>query len=286
MILAIAGAGVSFAPMAVFFLEHGKPLFEPRSFSLLPVLYAFFSYATGFSLGPSVAELHGATAIDVLRAQWITLAAVAVWVAIIGGLGLMALRRCERSSRAFIAAGLLMPILGTLAFSALPSFSFNVRYTLPAFFYFCVLLALGLEALRTRSTALATIGACAVIATSALSLAGEHTDERYAKEDVRDAVAWWRDHGGGDLLLSYQSYDTVARYLRPDERDLHGALAHDEGECFERLDRWLARTRSPVWVLLARDFGAEREQALRARDRIDREKKFPGVVLLHVLPAG
>jgi hypothetical protein len=119
-----------------------------------------------------------------------------------------------------------------------------------------------------------------VVAISSVSLANHFFNPRYAKEDIRAAVTFWRADSNEEPLLSVRSQYVLAAYLTQSERERHSVLGADAKSDLELA---FAKFDTPaVYVLLARDWGQLREKDVRTAFVVDQERSFPGVKILKV----
>ena len=234
----------------------------PRSTSLAAVPYTFFAYLAGFSIGPTVAELHALPApLRVLR-EYPEVLACLVAVPLLAGSGLWALRKRPAAAALLLPWAVGVPLL-VIAMSMLGGPTYNVRYTFAAVPGFALLMAVGVEAFG-RWRWLGTFG---VVALAGLSLANYYWAARYDKEDVRAAVAEIRSQAGpevpvaviGQGLAAVQYYGAGLEVGRlrgcPSERaapDDAGGLRFDE-----------LRAEPELWIVVSRDWGNTARGCLR-----------------------
>ncbi|HEX9775760.1 MAG TPA: glycosyltransferase family 39 protein [Actinomycetota bacterium] len=190
--------GVLYAPWLIVLLRlssAGAGFAE--STSPLAIGYTFFSFLFGFSLGPSLAELHGDVDLGA-HAAVIALAALAL-----AGPAIVWVRR--GSARGLIASYVGALVGGALLVTALTPVAFNVRYVIAAMPLVAIAIADGLLAWRWRIARV--LAAFTVGGLMAVSLWNWWNDPAYAKDDHRSAVAYVMEgHRAGDrvLLLTYQ----------------------------------------------------------------------------------
>ncbi len=162
----------------------------PRPISLVALPYTFFAFVAGFTVGPTVAELHDLPAAGtILRQHPEVLLFLAVFAALFLT-GVWALR-----TRPDLAAVLLpwmfgVPIL-VFASAALSGQTYNIRYAYPAVPSAALLLAVGvgsLGRLRVPAMALAVI-------LFGFSLSNYYLAPAYDKEHMREAMAFVRERG-------------------------------------------------------------------------------------------
>ena len=146
--------------------------------------YTYFSYLSGYTLGPSLRELHTLSPRDaaVAAAPWIAILGAAAGV-LVG----MTLRHAESSESRLRAASLvvfcLAPAAVIAAVSHFAGFGYNVRHAAWAFAPLAALMALGAAHGRPRWLAWCAV---AVVATAfAVAHANRHTTAAHSNEDVR-----------------------------------------------------------------------------------------------------
>jgi hypothetical protein len=176
----------------------------------LAVPYSAYAFSVGFSLGPSLAELHALSAREALRRH---AAPVAAAVLCFGAIGIAGIARWLRMGRrrVFWLLCLLVPVLAAYALALRNVKVFNPRYASAALPAFAMLLAEGVGALRPRWLAGAL--ACGALALSAASLIQLQTRSAYWKEDARGATRILRSEmHPGDLIFVVGTPDAFSRY--------------------------------------------------------------------------
>jgi len=147
--------------------------------------YAFYTYGAGFTLGPSLRELHtDASFAAVLRRHLVPI----LWVALLfGGLAGAGLFRAIRGRMrwAEMLVYLLVPIGLTLALNWQNAKAFNVRYVMLGLPVYLALIAIALDAAGPRIRVF--LGG-ALVLTSLVSLGNHYFNGDYARADVRAAV--------------------------------------------------------------------------------------------------
>jgi uncharacterized membrane protein len=250
-------------------------------FSWESIPYTFFAYSSGFSIGPTVAELHENRSLAFI----LQFAPEILFVAVVFGalvvVGIYALYKLfGLRSTNFCLLGLSIPILGALLYALAPRATYNVRYVVVGFPFFCIFLATGLTAIFQKYRPAGVAFLLGVLAISSTSLTNHFFNPRYAKEDIRSAVAFWRSVSKAEPLLSYQSYPVVYAYLRESENGLHSQLG---GDVVSRINFFFSKTESPsIYILLARDWRQIKEKVIRSAYRIDNEQSYPGVKILKI----
>ena len=271
-----------FVPLVGLFLHSfivSMGGYEGAGFSLGALPYTFFVYSAGFSLGPSVAALHESRSLDFLSHFLPSIMAVSVVFGVLIILGIGELKnRNEGKWLSFCLLGLFVPLVGTMVYSVF--LRYNVRYTIVALPFFCILVGSGLAFLQRCSRPVYVLMTCAITLIISSSLYNYYENPNYAKEDVKSAISLWRQVSEKEPLLS-NAKDTVNRYLEDHERSRHFPLL-EKSNSSEAMTSFLdTHKRSSLYALLARDWNQHEEKKLRNTFTIAKEYSFPGVKLLH-----
>ncbi len=228
----------------------GEALRGETTFSPLAWLYTLQTFFYGYSLGPSLRELHQPDRMAVLRNAWPVLLLCAAPVAV----GLMAgLFRLGRK-RGLLLVWIIVP-MAILTFLALRNVKpWNPRYVAMAFPWVLALTAFGLAGLPRRAGLVATV---LLVCLTMWSLGGYYWNTGYAKADIQLAAAHLeRVNSGGDPILVPVVTAVFQYYYRGsgDVLDTYGLpVLEDSREAAEFCDKILAgRTR--CWLVLAREW--------------------------------
>jgi uncharacterized membrane protein len=262
----------------------GVALREASGFSFAGLPYLAWTFAFGYTLGPSLTELHLDRSLTLLSRH---AAVLALGAAAVTPAALLGAREVVATGRArFVGAGILVPVLLAVVLAAREVKTFHPRYLVVFFPLFLAVLAAG----WARPGPVARISGALALALVALSLGQHYFDPSYGKEDSRAAARhvlenekpgdsvvviysfrpfrhYFADVGHGEARL----VRTHKRFLRSDE-DLrrHVALAR-EGSL-------------RVWLVLSRWWDvAPEERIRRIFEETLREKgewRFPGVKVL------
>ncbi|MGH7419194.1 MAG: glycosyltransferase family 39 protein, partial [Candidatus Rokuibacteriota bacterium] len=228
----------------------------PRATALVVVPYTFFSYVAGYSVGPTVTELHAfPDPASILR----EFPEIILYYVIFGAfavLGLWALRRGGPTAAIVLPWSVGLPLIVLLS-AIVAGQTYNVRYGFAALPGFAILLALGIESLG-RWRAAGTLAAAALFA---FSLGNYYWNPRYDKEHVRDAASYVRSSPYRDAPLALiGQVSTVAAHYGPDLglRRLYGCRPSEPDQTggmmpAVRIDDLRAQRR--WWLLVSRDWG-------------------------------
>ena len=149
--------------------------------------YTFYAFSTGFSMGPSVRELHIDRSLTVFMPHVPMLFILSV---LFGGLflvGLIVLWR-RRDTWTFLTLWMSVPIIGALSISALTNMAYNVRYVAMALPAYVLVLAAAIASFRRPAVRMALLGAVLVV--HGVALANYYFDPRYARADARAAAQY------------------------------------------------------------------------------------------------
>ena len=188
--------GVLALPMvgqeAVGFVGHW------RSFEWAAVPYTAYTFLGGFGLGPPVDLLHRQRTLGTIANFWPELMAVTfVGVA----LGWAAVRAVPSLGAwgVYLVLWLLVPAAVVFGGAWVKNGAFNVRYLFSTFPAFVLLTAAGITR-APRWYGRACLAALVVLA--AVSISRDRLDPRYAREDLRGAARYLREHAAGDAPVT------------------------------------------------------------------------------------
>ena len=243
--------------------------------------YTFFAFSTGFSLGPSVRELHISRSINTLLNDAAAVIPVGILFATIFVLGFAQLQR-QKGVGIFILLWLAIPILFVLLVAAMTSFGrYNVRYVavaLPAYF---LILASGIYAFRNSTLRIGLLSA--VLIANGLSIANYYFDTRYARADARAAARYLESMvRHGDIILSVGNITPLQYYVKDGLpiMTLNGHGSNNDSAIVEDL-RQMAKGHDRLWLVEIRPWETDSKRRVKAMlDSLARpaeQKKFPGV---------
>ncbi len=255
----------------------GESLRGETTFSPLAWPYTLQTFFYGYSLGPSLRELHQPDRIAVLRSAWPVLLLGAAPV----GLGLVAgLFRIDRK-RGLLIVWIIVPML-ILTFLALRNVKpWNPRYLAMAFPWVLALTACGLAGLPRRAGVAATLLLCCL---TLWSLGGYYWNGRYLKADVRVAAAQLEKiNQQGDPILVPAVTSVFKYYYRGSGEiiDTYGLPALSGAREAEEFCDRILDGRTKCWLVLARDWyfdpGGHLPMAMSRRGHLRLDTTAPGV---------
>ncbi len=255
----------------------GESLRGETTFSPLAWPYTLQTFFYGYSLGPSLRELHQPDRMAVLR----TALPVLLLGALPVGLGLAAgLFRIDRK-RGLLIVWIIVPML-ILTLLALRNVKpWNPRYLAMVFPWVLALTAYGLAGLPRR------VGLAATLLLSCLtlwSLGGYYWNERYFKADVRAAATQLEiSNPGGDPILVPVVTSVFKYYYKGSGEliDTYGLpVLRGTRDAEEFCDRVLAG-QTKCWLVLAREWyfdpGGNLPRAMSRRGHLRLETTAAGV---------
>lgn len=262
---------------ATYLTPHPAPA-RPGTLAALP--FTLFAYAMGFSLGPTIADLHNNAGMLSVAAEHPIAAIVLLLALTLLAAGIALAWRTPG------AGDLLLPWLGgpfvlAFALALLLNINYRVRYALVALPAFLLLIAAGITSLRSgllRAAALAALLTC-----SLWSLANYYWNPRYDKEHVADVLAYVRMTGiAGAPVVTVGEIGVAATYYGLGLAVV--SLNDCRAEFSQRDSARLAdfHQRPELWLLSGRDW-ENQTPACRARLASSHEtvalRRYPGVDL-------
>ncbi|HKY59959.1 MAG TPA: glycosyltransferase family 39 protein [Gemmatimonadota bacterium] len=241
----------------------GEVVGTDRPLSLASLPYTYFAFVAGFTVGPTVAELHDLpAAASILREH----PEVLLYLVAFGPLflmGLWALRTRRDLAAVLLPWAFGVPIL-VFTSAALSGQTYNVRYVYPAVSAVPLLLAVGVESLgRWRVPAVAV-----VVILFGFSLSNYYLVPKYDKEHMREAMTFVGERGDvedpvavvGQALASAEYYGPNLAVER-----LRGCRAERRGEAQPAMYRPEDLRDDPdVWLVVSRDWDKEASDCRRA----------------------
>lgn len=192
-------------------IDTSERLRGETTFAAAGIPYAFYAFSSGFSLGPSLRELHDDASVGAVIREH---GAIVLWVVLLcGGLALVGVRRLLLGAGPWgqVLLYVAVPFVLTLVLNWQNAKAFNVRYVLFAMPPYVCLIALGIDGLRPRVRSGALV---LVVATAVASLGNYYFNGRYAREDIRSAArAIERDAAAEDCILAPAVFEVFEHYF-------------------------------------------------------------------------
>jgi 4-amino-4-deoxy-L-arabinose transferase-like glycosyltransferase len=259
--------------------ETGASLRGETTFSPWALPFSGFSLLYGFSLGPSLAELHRVDRLDVVVRHSAVIAAGAIAAAVPLLMALTGLARRRWAVLLWIA----VPVAAAVLLAVRNVKPYNVRYVAVIWPWLVVLLACGLTRLALWPRRV--LGGVIVVL-CVISLLGFHLDGEYAKADIRGATRVIVARSGPDTPVLAPTVGLVVRYYLPDGRSVQGcwdeAVLRRDADADALVARQLAGI-DDAWLLRARTWDLDPQDrlpgAMRRAGRLVRIHRGPNVTL-------
>jgi len=161
----------------------GEALRGETTFSLLALPYTILTFFYGYSLGPSLRELHQPDRMAVIMGYWPVLAAGGVTV---GGALLAGFTKWDRRRLALLI-WVLVPVAFAVVLAMRNIKPWNPRYVAVAMPWLVLMVGAGLARFPRRSGFVATT---VLVGLTLWSLAGYYGQDKYAKADLKQAAAF------------------------------------------------------------------------------------------------
>ncbi|MGD1047480.1 MAG: glycosyltransferase family 39 protein [Candidatus Krumholzibacteriaceae bacterium] len=172
--------------------------------------YSIYAFSAGYSLGPSLRELHLGSPVFALIARHA--AALVPTLVVFGGLLISGIIRSARTGRLWFFLSVILVSIGSVTLiTAFNVKVFNVRYLMCAFPLYVALVVHGLPSGRAARILVAA-AACGLMIVSDVNY---QFNAEYAREDVRGAAAIVT--GGeakGDIVLAPGVEEVFAHYYK------------------------------------------------------------------------
>lgn len=265
---------------ADFQLQADIPTVVP--FDLSALGYTFVSLLTGYTIGPSLRELHTMGLAESVRgfAPWLAILTPAVAVLAVRGA-----RSLPRARVLELAILIGLPVLFAGFLGLVAEVGYNVRYVV--WIVVPVAVWLGAAVPEWRSPAVA-FSLAAVLGVSGLALWNRNHVDRYLNEDARAAAAWLSEREEDDapvfVLTGYMTVP-VAHYVGGDRavipiRRLRGPMPERIERAFDAIESGVGGG-DPYWLAYTRAFHGDPEGAILAllerRHGLQRMARFAGI---------
>jgi len=227
-------------------LETGTP----KQTTLDAIPYTFFAFSSGFSMGPSVEELHITRDLPTVLKYFPTVAPLGLFFGALFSFGIA--QAWRQSLLGLLLPWLIIPIMGVLAISAVTDVSYNVRYACAALPGYILILAVGITNLRHRALQLSVL--LAVLSINGVSLAQYYFNPRYAKADARGAARFLESAGDRrDVILLVGSGTAWGYYYKGDLPVVSwGRSVNDNRETLSSKVQELTKRYDRLWFLRIR----------------------------------
>lgn len=230
----------------------------PKEFELDVILYTFYSFSAGFSIGPSLSELHLSRSITAIKPYSSVIVPLTFIYSMLFMLGVWSSRK-HRPQFILMMLLLIVPIAGLVILNQImPNIAYNVRYTGMALFAYLLFITKGLDHLsnlkpRSVGNILVILSVIAIIGFSLYSYVNYQFDNRYAKPNIRGAVAYIENNRiPGDLVLCVIDNPVFDKYSNNDRHYIsfpHYTNHNDKTDVEFQLKK-IVRSKKRLWLVL------------------------------------
>jgi mannosyltransferase len=256
-----------------------------RSASPLHLAYGLYTFGVGYSLGPSVSELHYLTPRVAVLRNLPVIGLCGVIFGTLAALGLVYAYRAHRFGFWFVLSGFAVPLSLIALASLMPGVSMNPRYLMVAIIPYWMILALGIEACsRIRGGIVIPLAACGLVAAA---LSNHYLQPAYAKQDMRSAVALINDKAEAGDVAIISSVEIGGPFIYYFKRGDVPYIGYPPGHGQvdpRRLPADMARIldgKTRAWLVLGRTWSSDPHglilDYLRARHKIAAMRAYHGV---------
>jgi len=255
----------------------GEALRGETAFSLLALPYAFYTLCFGSSLGPSLRELHQPDRLATLQVYWPVLAAgaVAVSTSVLAGVF-----GPDRRRMAFLI-WIVVPLGLLVLLAVCDSKPWNPRFVAVVLPWLMLFISAGLARLPRRPGLAVTV---VLVGLTLWSLAGYYTNEKFAKADLRQAVALVAQAAPPNQVVLVPVVTAVYRYYDRDRQvllDNHGRSPLPDRAAASSFVAEVLGAHDRCRVVLAREWsfdpGGHLLPALSRVGNLRLENQLPGV---------
>lgn len=239
-----------------------EPLMGGGGLSALAVPYTYFTYAAGYTFGPSVRELQTDRAAAVAdNLMWILIALAAFGIPV--AVGVVRLAQSNKSLLVLLVTWLVVPVAALSVVAALNLKAFTARYGLVAAPALILLAGQGLAAiLRTRFWPF--IGLVAAVV--GLSIYNYLAVPAYGKDDARQAARLVKSgFAKGDAILAVYSAEALEHYLKGFAPvNVFGANHLASEEAMRDRCGQIADQSERIWLSLCRERVVDKKGTIKA----------------------
>jgi len=257
----------------------GEALRGETTFNVMGLPFTAFALFYGFSLGPSLGELHGPDRLAAVGHYW-PIIALGVLVALAAILPVVT--RLQRR-RWPVLLWIVIPLLGVILLAMRNIKPYNVRYAAAAFPWVLALTAAGVARYGRRGRIIVSV---ALILLFAVSLGGYYFEGRYAKADVRGAVEVMAEAGAPHRPVLVTSVGPVVRYYHQESGIITNFWDAQTLQTPAQADSLIVRSlvgQDTAWVLWVRSWFADPRHllpgALERHGDLVKVHEGPGYVL-------
>ena len=254
-------------------------------FNVVAFAYTHLTFITGFTVGPSLRDLHVMTTAEAIREILPWAAAIGLACAVLAYYGFLALRSGPWMWRLFVLA--VLHVAGVGIAGEIVGVGFNVRYVVWALIPLLIWVAAGISLAPRRLPVMASL--LVLIVVCGCALVNRHCVDRYKNEDVKALAAYLQASAArqAPILVMVEYMHHPVRYYLDDtwQVDPIPRIGSDDESLREALEFVANKTRRERawWFVCTREFHGDPLGRLRTRlldeGRISHRATFAGVDL-------
>ena len=237
-------------------LSYQREIRAPRGMDALTLGYTFFSFESGYTLGPARRELHepGQAQQQIVQALPV-LGLVGAVVAVLWWIGLPALWR--QDSGRFWLAVLLVPFGVLAVLCATMGVTYNTRFVVFAWVPYSLVTSTALGRLSVGAFVPLTVALLVIYSTA---LVQRHRVDRYQNADMHAVAQFLEDREPHPVLVcSGYMAKPLQAYLSPRFTVADMMDAGYTSGSVERAIKQLSETESACWLVYSREFHGDPE---------------------------
>ena len=188
-----------------FIISPDVPADLSRSFNPIYIAYAIWTFVTGYSLGPTISELHMLDHINIISSYFPIILPIMIFFFLFSLLGVIQIHRQNKMLLLSIVLWFILPLTFAILGSIYTVHPFNVRYAILSFPPFIAFLTIGIHSLSSHWMRAGTFGILGII--SVLSLGNYYYNPRYHRDDIRSAGQYLSTHAQEhDVVIANAPY--------------------------------------------------------------------------------
>ena len=234
------------------------------TFSWMGLPYTFFVFLAGYSLGPSLVELHDAPRLATVLPHLVLILPLAAGALVLALAGLVAMRQAP-AHRGLVLFTIFVPLVAVTLMSLRNAKVFHPRYVALALPFVLTLLGAGFAELHARRRLSAYGAALLVLVPSLVSLGNYYGNGRYAREDSRGAARiLLREAIATDLVLGQGAPQLLEWYAHGPAPVVvvYEPWLRDSAALDARFVEWTA-DRERIWLMSVRPWLQDPERRLK-----------------------
>ena len=241
-------------------MVNAKPV-SYESLNALPIIYAFYAFASGYSLGPTLAELHMPDRVSYVVSNFQIILPIMILVFLLLALGFSKLLKQPKWIHLFIVLWFAFPIAFIFLSSMLGHGSFNVRYAIISFPAFLVIISFGIQSAKGKWMRVSFIGLVCLIST--VSLVNYFFNSSYYREDIKSAGKLLTKQAlANDLVICSAPYAVhgLAYYTKRNDLNIVGYPVKERSVSPSLISSDFRQTingENRFWLFLSRTFHSD-----------------------------